>query len=178
MRATFILLLAFVSVAINCGAQVAKRYPVGKSGCQVWMFCNPGSFELSMSPDSSSVYTGECKDGSVTYDVICVKMKEKIDSLDDAEAVLIQYLDYLRTSFEVTDASGYGKGHRIKGMEKTSRGVIDYWKDKDGMNIKVKGWTNGKYISVHLVISPEKINETKANIFLDGIVFPGAVKKK
>jgi len=177
MKVKLLLLFVFVFAALNCGAQTAKKYPVGKSGCQVWMFCNPGNFELSMSPDSSAVYTGECKDGSVTYDVICVKMKEKIDSLGDAEAVLIQYLDYLRTSFEVTDAAGYGKGHHLKGMEKTTRGVLDYWKDKDGMNIKVKGWTNGKYISVHLVISSEKINETKANVFLDGIVFPGPAKR-
>lgn len=177
MKVKLLLLFVSVCVALNGSAQTAKKYPIGKSGCQVWMFCNPGSFELSMSPDSSAVYTGECKDGNVTYDVICVKMKERIDSLGDAEAVLIQYLDYLRTSFEVTEAAGYGKGHRLKGMDKTTRGVLDYWKDKDGMNIKVKGWTNGKYISVHLVISAEKINETKANVFLDGILFPALSKK-
>jgi len=141
------------------------------------MFCDPGNFELSISPDSSAVYTGECKDGNITYDVICVKMKEKIDSLNDAEAVLIQYLDYLRTSFEITEAAGYEKGQHLKGMEKTTRGVLDNWKDKDGMNIKVKGWTNGKYISVHLVISAEKIDETKTSVFLDGIVFAGSAKK-
>ena len=170
------MLLAITVSVAHTNAQALKKYPVGKSGCQVSMYCNPGKFELSMSPDSSAVYTGECKAGDVTYDIICVKMKEKIDSLDDAEAVLVQYLDYLKSSFDVPEAAGYSRGHRLKGQEKRSRGVLDYWKDKEGANIKVKGWTNGRYISVHLVIAPGKIDDAKANPFLDGIVFPNTAK--
>jgi hypothetical protein len=165
-------------LAIVCGClpasygQLLRKYPVGQSGCTVRMFCDPGKFELSMSPDSSAVYTGECKKDSVIYDVICVRMKDRIDSLGDAETILLQYLDYLKNSFGVSESAGYGKGHHLKGKEKTTRGVLDYWRDKEGMNIKVKGWTDGRYISVHLVISPQAIKEEQAELFLNGIEFP------
>lgn len=155
--------------------QTLKKYPIEKSGCQVYMYCNPGKFEVSLSPDSSKVYAGECKLGEDIYDVICVRMKERISNPDDAEQVLLQYLEYLRTSFQVTETTGYGKGHRLRANERT-RGIIDYWKDEEGMNIKVKGWTDGAFIAVNLVVSPKTIDDAKVNPFLDGIVFPEAKK--
>ncbi|MBX2904400.1 MAG: hypothetical protein KF744_00075 [Taibaiella sp.] len=178
MIRSIFLILALCCVGVNASyGQLLRKYPVGKSGCTVRMFCDPGSFELSMSPDSSAVYTGECKRDSVIYDVICVRMKDRIDSLGDAEAILLQYLDYLKNSFGVSESAGYGKGHYLKGKEKSTRGLLDYWRDKDGMNIKVKGWTDGRYISVHLVISALPIKEEQAELFLNGIEFPAEARK-
>ncbi len=154
-----------------CSSQVLKKYNIGKSGCAAGFYCNPGNFEMTYSPDSSKVYTGECKLGGLTYDVICVQMKEQIKELTYAEGVLVQYLDYLKSSIQVTTATGYGKGHKLKGNEKAT-GITDYWKDKDNNNIKVKGWTDGTYIAVLLVVSDKEIADTKSKVFLDGIVFP------
>jgi hypothetical protein len=152
-------------------AQTLKKYPIDASGCSIYVFCNPGKFDVSMSPDSSKVYSGECVLDSVYYDVICVKMKERIADLAGAEDLLVQYLDYLKSSFRVTGAAGYGKGHRLKGKE-TTRGIVDYWQDEGKNNIKVKGWTDGTYIAVAMAITAKEIPESKANVFLDGIVFP------
>ncbi len=156
-------------------AQSLKKYTIGKSGCSAYFFCNPGTFEVTHSPDSSVVYTGECKDGVVTYDIICVQLKAKIEHLNDAEQVLEQYLDYIKSSFGIEAAVGYGKGHRLRGKEDT-RGIIDYWKDKEKNNLNVKGWTNGQYIVVLIAISDKEIPFEKGNVFLDGIVFPEAKK--
>jgi hypothetical protein len=129
-------------------------------------------FNHDKSPDSSDVYLGECSNDGTTYGLICVKLKEKITNTEESEKMLISYLDYLKTSFAITGAAGYGKGHRLKNKENT-RGVIDYWTDKDNANYKVKGWTDGKYIAVLYVYTTKEVPEQKANVFLDGLVLPG-----
>ena len=171
-----VLLCFMVTQVAMAGAQVLKKYPVEKTGCAVYLFCDPGKFELSMSPDSSRVYVAECVHDSVYYDVICVRMKEVIAKADDAEGVLVQYLDYLKGSFGISSAVGYGRGHKLRGNEKT-RGIVDYWKDDKGNNIKVKGWTNGRFIAVVMAISDKELPEAKVNAFLDGFVFPEEKKK-
>jgi hypothetical protein len=177
MTKNYLLLVFFITGIIQVlDAQTLKKYPIDKSGCSAYFFCNPGKFELSFSPDSSRVYTGECIADSLTYDIICVKMKEQIKDIDGAESMLVQYLDFIKSSFQVTGSTGYGKGHRLKGNENT-RGIVDYWKDKDNNNMKVKAWTNGGYIAVLIVIAAKEIPEAKANVFLDGFAFPGLTVK-
>ena len=85
--------------------------------------------------------------------------------------MLVSYLDYLKKSLSITSAAGYGKGHKLKDREDT-RGVIDYWKDKDN-NWKITGWTNGKFICVLYVYTKKDIPETKADVFLNSLLFPG-----
>lgn len=177
MKKSYLLLVFFMAGMLQVlDAQTLKKYPIDKSGCSAYFLCYPGKFELSFSPDSSRVYTGECIADSITYDIICVKMKEHIKEIDDAENMLVQYLDFIKSSFQVTGSMGYGKGHRLKGNEKT-RGIVDYWKDKDKNKIKVKAWTDGRYIAVLIVIAANEIPEAKANVFLDGVAFPGLTAK-
>jgi len=168
------LILIFVSLLLAGSgySQSLKKYPLGKSGCYAYFLCNPGEFALDKSPDSSEVYTGECTKDSVAYGAICVKLKDKIDDLKNSEDVLVAYLDYLKTSLKITSAAGYGKGHRLKEKENT-RGIIDYWQDSDGLHWKVKGWTDGKYITVLYVYSSREVPETKANAFLNSLLFAG-----
>lgn len=156
----------------NADAQSLKKYAINKSGCSAYFFCDPGVFKMEKSPDSSEVYTGECNNNDVGYGIICVKLKDKIEDLKVSEDVLISYMDYLKTSLNITDAVGYGKGHRLKEKEDT-RGVIDYWKDKEGDNMKVKGWTNGKYIAVMYVYTKQEVPDQKANVFFESLLFPG-----
>ncbi len=137
------------------------------------MFCDPKTFDKSFSEDSSFVYTGECKADSLTYGVICVKTKEAIIASNNAEALMISYLDYLKTTFDINDAVGYGKGHTMN-SKPDAQGVIDYWKDKDGDEWKVKAWTDGKYIAVLYVVAKGKLDDTeKNNAFLNSFRFPG-----
>ncbi len=166
-----LILLAAIAISTGAYAQSLKKYPISKSGCSAYMFCDPGTFALDKSQDSSDVYTAECTNGNVSYGIICVKLKEIITDLQDSEDMLINYLDYLKTSLNITEAAGYGKGHRLKNREDT-RGVIDYWKDKDS-NWKIKGWTDGKYIACLYAYTRGELPETKVNVFLEGFVLPG-----
>ncbi len=157
---------------INCTAfsQSLKKYPVGKSGCSYYNYCD-AKFDISKSTDSSDIYTGECVNPDVTYGIICVKLLNPVADLQMAEDLLIAYIDFLKQSFEVTSAAGFGKGHRLNGNENT-RGIIDYWKDKDNNNWKVKGWTDGKYIGVLYAYTSKALSEQKVNVFLDGFRLP------
>lgn len=170
MRYAIVIMLSLISANASM-AQSLKKYAIGASGSSAYLFCDPGKFDVAKSPDSSDVYTGECTNDDVTYGVICVKLREKINDMETSESTLISYLDYLKGSLKITGSAGYGKGHRLKDREDT-RGVIDYWKDKDATNWKVKGWTDGKYIAVLYVSSAKEVPETKANVFLNSLVLP------
>lgn len=166
----------FLLLLLLCGylpahAQTLKRYAIGRSGCSASFYCNPGKFEESTSPDSSVIYSGECTLAGATYELICVKLVQAAPSLDMAEGVLEQYLDFLKGSYEVTGAAGYAKGLKLPKKENT-RGMMDTWRDKDNNYLKVKGWTNGKYIAVLMIVSAKEVPAGKASAYLDSVGMP------
>ena len=165
------LLLVFSLCFLFSHEQNFKKVPISNSGCSVYAFCE-FKFEKEYSEDSSLVYTGECVKDEVTYGVISVKLLQPADDLDRAEESMINYLNYLKSSFNILKSAGYGKGHRLANHENT-RGVIDYWEDSDKNNWKIKAWTDGKFIAVLYAYSAKELNETKVNVFLEGFRFPG-----
>jgi len=155
-----------------CSGQNIKKYPISNSGCSLYMYCVPPRFDVDKSEDSSLVYTSECDKDRITYGVICVKLIDPTDDLSQAEELVIAYLNYLKLNFEIKKAVGYGKGHRLNNNENT-RGVIDYWEDKEKNNWKVKAWTDGKIIGVLYAHSLQELPEIKVDVFLNGFRLPG-----
>ncbi|MBS1656272.1 MAG: hypothetical protein JSU05_15575 [Bacteroidetes bacterium] len=169
MRPFFILLTLITSQVLF--GQTLKKYSIGNTGCSVYFTCNPGEFQQSYSEDSSAVYTAECISDSLHYGLICVQLKEKVSSGDDAENLLTSYLDYLKSTLEIQKSAGYGKGATLAGSPQ-ARGVVDYWEDKEGAQWKIKGWTDGAIIAVLYVYADGPFNETeKTNVFLNGFRF-------
>jgi hypothetical protein len=165
------LLLFAVSLCFHFSdAQVIKKVPVSNSGCSVYSYCD-FVFEKEFSQDSSIVYVSECVKNEVNYGIICVKLSLPTDNLPAAEESLINYLDYLKSSFKIINSAGYGRGHQLANNENT-RGVLDYWNDRDKNHWKVKAWTNGKYIGVLYGYSLKELPESKLNVFLEGFRFP------
>jgi len=169
MKSTLLLATFFVSTLLS--AQSFKKYPVSNSGCFMYSYCEP-KYDIDYSEDSSKVYTGECKSGDVTYGVICIKLLRSVDDLNTAEDLMISYVDYLKESFEIKKAAGYGKGHRLNNNEAT-RGILDYWEDKDKDKWKIKSWTDGNFIGFMYAYSAKELPEQKVNVFLDSFRFPG-----
>ena len=168
---SFVLVLFLTTTSLK--AQSFKKYTIGNSGCAVYMFCNPGEFEMTYSEDSAAVYTGECKPDSISYGLICVKLKETVAAGNIADDLLISYLDYLKTAFKIKSTAGYGKGHTMEKKPEV-RGVIDYWTDESGDEWKVNAWTDGKFIAVLYVYATGKLNyEQKHNVYLNSFRFPG-----
>jgi hypothetical protein len=167
--------ILFIFITLITGqvlfAQTLKKYPVGNTGCSVYYTCDPQGFEKTYSDDSSVVYTSECLADSLHYGIICVQLKEKLPPGDGAENLLISYLDYLKSSFDIVKSAGYGKGATLSSNAQ-ARGVIDYWEDKDGDQWKIKGWTDGSFIAVLYVYAKGSLSETeKINVFLNGFRF-------
>jgi hypothetical protein len=160
--------------AIGClvgQAQTLKKVAIANTGCSVYTYCDT-KFEKQYSEDSSELFIGDCKNGIVTYGLICVKLRASTDDLDRAEELVINYLDYLKSTMNIEKAAGYGKGHRLKDNENT-RGVLDYWEDKDKFNWEVKGWTDGNFICILYANSLGELPEQKVNVFLDSFRLPG-----
>jgi uncharacterized alpha/beta hydrolase family protein len=140
------------------------------TGCSVYSFCDL-TFNNSYSDDSSIVFTAECSKDSVTYGVICVKLREATENLNDAEDLLAKYLDYLKSSFSIKKSVGYGKGNQLRNNANT-RGIVDYWEDDDKNSWKVKAWTDKKYIAVLYAYSAHSLPETRIDVFLNSMNFP------
>jgi len=163
-------LTVFILLGSYCNCQSLKKYTIGNSGCAVYSFCSL-TFDEAYSEDSSKVYTGECENDNIHYGVVCVKLLNKINDLNVAEETVVSYLDFLKTTFSIKKAAGYGKGNHL-GVNENTRGVVDYWEDDKKNNWKVKAWTDGKFIGVVYVYTAAELPETKANIFLNSFKFP------
>jgi len=118
------------------------------------------------------VFTGECVAGDVTYGVICVKLLNAINDLGAAEELMVSYVDFLKTSFDIKKTAGYGRGHRLNNNENT-RGILDYWEDGELDKWKIKAWTDGKYIGFMYAYSRKELPEAKVNVFLESFRLPG-----
>ena len=151
--------------------QSLKKYPIGNSGCSLYIYCEP-KFTVEKSTDSSLVYTGECVKDDISYGIVCVKLLNPVSDLTMAEDLVISYLDYLKENFNIINAAGYGKGHRLNNKENT-RGILDYWEDKDKDKWKIKAWTDGKFIGFMYAYSKKELPEAKVNVFLDSFRLPG-----
>lgn len=168
MKSFFLFILLIVAGLSN--AQTLKKYNVSNSGVSYYNYCD-SKFKLDYSSDSSKVFTGECVVSDVTYGVICVVLLNPVIDLTAAEDLMIAYVDYLKATFSIQQAAGYGKGHRLNNNENT-RGILDYWTDKDADKWKIKAWTDGKYIGFMYAYSSKELPEPKVNVFLDGLRFP------
>ncbi len=164
-------MLAAFLVATAVNAQSLKKYPVSNSGCYLYSYCE-SKYDVDYSDDSSKVYTGECIIGDVTYGIICIKLLTVVPDLVAAEELMVSYADYLKSSFNIQKSAGYGRGHRLKNNENT-RGIIDYWEDKELDKWKIKAWTDGKFIGFMYAYSKKDLPEAKVNVFLESFRFPG-----
>lgn len=166
----FLLPAFFLIITVGAYSQSLKKSMIGNSGCSLYSYCE-SKYDLAYSEDSSKVFTGECISGQVTYGVICIKLLNPVIDLLAAEDLMISYVDYLKRSFEIRKDTGYDKGHRLNNNENT-RGILDYWEDKELDKWKIKAWTDGYYIGFLYVHSNKPIPEEKVNAFLDSFRFP------
>lgn len=130
--------------------------------------------ELSYSPDSSAVYTGEVLSGNYRFAVIVVKLNgmELVNQLE-REDMLASYMDYLQETFSIVAAAGYGKGHTLE-MYPEATGMIDYWEDADGDQWAVKGWADAHTLAVLMLYGTGDYPYFNVqDMFLNGFRFDG-----
>ncbi len=170
----YLLLLLFSCALFFCHAQsqLPARVPISNTGCTVQVYCFPGRFDVYDLDDGSTVYADDCEKDNVTYGIYCVKLKTPLADMESAEDSIITLLDFLKLDYGIVKSKGYDKGHQLNNDEST-RGVIDNWEDADKNKWKIKGWTNGNFICLLYVFGNKELPEKKAEVFLDGLRFPG-----
>lgn len=83
------------------------------------------------------------------FGCIAIKFVEPFEenTAGDQLDLLISYLDFLKEQFEIKSSLEYGKGHTIE-SDPQAQGVINYWKDADGIAYSIKGWISPTGIGV------------------------------
>ena len=112
-------------------------------------------------------------DSSLNYGLICIKFNASLLPLSEPVELMTQYMEFLKTSFDVSQAAGFGKGHTLPGQTGVS-GVIDYWTAKDGSEIQVKSWTDGTGIGFMYVKGSSRDlsnHYSKIQVFFNGFRF-------
>lgn|SRR5574343_148410 len=127
--------------------------------------------EKSFSDDSSEVYTLEVEEGGFHYAGIVVKLNgTTLETYDDRESMLINYMDYLQSAFSITEVAGYGKGHTLESAPEAV-GVIDYWYDGED-EWAVKGWATKTHLVILMLYGADEYPSiTSQSLFLNGARF-------
>jgi len=147
-----------------------KKYAIGHSGCTLFLPNDPGPFKPSFTKNGDLMYYGETEDRGVTYGCVTIVLREPLDNLAEAEKNLARFMQTLQKSYDIDHTTGLSFGHMQKNNSQ-ARGIVDYWQDAAEVDWKIKGWTNGRVISVMYVSNIADLPVQKVDMFLDSLRF-------
>ncbi|ASS50635.1 MAG: hypothetical protein A3D31_13815 [Candidatus Fluviicola riflensis] len=149
------------------------KQPIENTGCYAY-FPNDVEmvFDLSYSPDSSKVYTGDFLSGNFHYSIILVQLKDLVmQTTEEKDDMLVSYLDYLQGTVGIVGSAGYGKGHTME-SNPSAVGIIDYWEDDEGDQWSVKAWADGSTMAILFIYGATEYPSYGAGqLFLNGFRF-------
>ena len=147
-----------------------NKYAIGRSGCTLLLPNDPGAFRPSYTKNGNLMYFAETEDNGVTYGCVTIVLKEPVDNLAEAEKNLAFFMQTLQKSYSVDYTAGFSFGYMPKYNSK-ARGIVDYWQDAAEVDWKLKGWTNGRIMSVVYVSNITDLPVNKVEMFLDSFQF-------
>jgi len=127
--------------------------------------------EKSFSDDSSEVYTLDIEEGGYHYAAIVVKLNgTTLETYEERESLLIDYMDFLMSTFNITEVEGNGKGHTLE-SDHDAVGVIDYGFDGED-EWAVKGWSTKTHLVILMLYGADEYpSMTSQSLFLNGVRF-------
>ena len=128
---------------------------------------------MRKSEHASDVDPGEAAVDGFHFACITVKFDELFadSSPEEMEELLISYMDFLETQFDIINSAGVGRGHSLESAP-DARGVIDYWEDAESTQFAVKGWVNQRALGILVLYGPtEYPNFNLQQMYLDGFRF-------
>jgi hypothetical protein len=173
MKNLFVLnFLIIIAFSVNAQYGNFRKYQIEQTGYYCYLPTDPGKFDEQHSQDGQLMYTKEVYVNDITFGIITVFLNESFanSSADELKSLLVSYMEFLKQQFEITGAAGYGYGHTLESNPK-AQGVLDYWEDKDGKNLVVKGWIDNKALAFLFVMGIELPNQNVQSMFLNGFVF-------
>ncbi|GAC1422401.1 MAG: hypothetical protein NVS1B13_11750 [Flavisolibacter sp.] len=145
-----------------------KSYLIGDTGCSALFLSQYNSFEKIKTKTGDDLYYGEFTDRSVTYGIICVSLIDHY-SIEESEALLINYMGKLKKPFSVLHDTGIRGCANWNNAHVTT--LTEYWQDKDKKDWKVKGLINGQVLAILYVKNIGQGDVKKQDFYLDSFHF-------
>lgn len=163
------LLFLIATLAIRISSKTLKRRTIGNTGCSVLLDAH-AAITYTESDNGEHLYMGSFNLESVTYGFVLMDLQNKLDNPAEAEYLLGDLVMDLKKASDIQHSYGLERGvyHPVT---KSVSGVIDHWQDRDGIDWKIKGWTNGNCMAVTYVKNINCISVKKQDFFLDCIRF-------
>jgi hypothetical protein len=114
------------------------------------------------------VQAHEYKDNDATFGIITIRLKNGFPELQLAEPVLSEFMQQLQPTFAVQHTTGRIVDYELQQAKMV---VTDYWRDVEGTDWKVKGWTDGKTMAVLYIKNIAQVPVEKESFFLNGVLF-------
>ena len=166
------LLLLSVTPSIAQEIPRFKKFPILETGAQAYFPSEP-TWEVSISTDSSKIYVAEVIHDNHNYGVIFVDLKESLGEDSTAwEDMITNYLGFLNTEvFKFNEVTPVAFGHVLESYP-IAVGGIEYGKDDNLSEFKVKAWADSRHIAVMYVGNVRDMNLNFQELFLNGFRFP------
>jgi hypothetical protein len=170
-----LIFLLATSLVLRISANSRKtfnKYLIGDTGCSVYTFPKHNKFESVLTLSGDRMYFHDYTEDDVTYGIICVHLQEPY-SLAEAEELLQRYMHKLKEPLYILHETGIRNAFDYNSA--TSVSLENYWQDIDHVDWKVKGYTNGKVISVLYVKNIGQADIPKQEFFLDSFHFKASL---
>lgn len=152
------------SIVLRVASPRLRRYIVCQ-GCSTLLHAGTKRLQVHRTNDGDKLYFNEYASDGVTYGIICVQMKQ-VYTLEKTEAILKQFMKRAQKPMHINCHSSMelecGKQHLS---------ITDYWQDKAGIDWKVKGYTNGKILSLLYVKNITDTSVSSHDAYLNGFRF-------
>ncbi|WP_162944849.1 hypothetical protein [Flavisolibacter nicotianae] len=156
--------LLATSLVLRAANSRFRRYVICP-GCSALLHPAAKRLHVRRTKDGDRLLFNEHKIGTVKYGMICVQLN-KVYSLEKSEEILVNFINRCRKPLQIECNQSMeieqGAGQLC---------LTDYWQDKDGIDWKIKGSTNGKIISLLYVRNITDTTVTSHDAFLNGFRF-------
>lgn len=154
--------------------ETPKRIAVSTCGCTANLPARPITQKIE-DEAGNPVYIGQAKEGGCTYGFATVELEQVIYDRAEAEQALFLFMEDMHPSFNIEYTTGLVHGYSHPHSDAVW-GMTDYWQDADGVDWKVKGWTDGRIMTVLYVKGIGSLSFAQQDAFLDSFQFNPAQK--
>lgn len=118
----------------------------------------------------NKVYVGQTNEDGVTYGFATVELDRILNSRCKAEQALFLFMEDMHASFGIAFTTGLQHGYSHPHSDAVW-GMTDYWQDTQGIDWKVKGWTDGRVMTVLYIKDLANAGMAQQEAFLNSFQF-------
>ena len=153
------------SLILRISTPKFRRYLIGHSGCTSLLLSGNNQLHIEHTTERDVIYFNESTVDGIMYGLICIQMKQ-LYTMSQAENILVQYINRVRKPLQIA----YNSMMEVENLNGQIT-ITDYWQDNDGVDWKIKGYTNGKTVAVLYVKNITDVPVKEHDTFLNGLKF-------